>query len=486
MTPHLLIRSGARAGARIRVDSDRLRIGRRPDLEVALDPERDLEVSALHAELSRVEGTWFLKDLGSRNGTFLNGRPLGPQPVRVEMGDEIRLGPRGPLLEIRSPRFRTSPPPAVPPGSARTETSAGHSDERPPGPETQARIQIHDMSRRYRWGALGLVLVLSFVVGSILLITSRERAEWAQERAELESRADSLLRVEEEVTRTLQAELQELDQALERSRAELREIRQEVAAGSAPAGAPAESVEEEAPGAPSAERAELEQRLREATAALERQQLAASLDFDGIRDANRQAVAMIFVEQPGGEVATGSGFAVGTSGVLLTSRHLLLEEGGEDPPSRIAVQFTDSSQVFPARLLGASSEWDVAALQVENLEGEVPVVAGLNLRPDTLSSGTPVASLGFPLGGEVGTVGGERAPVRPLLSAGVLMGQTSGGMEIQGYGQPGASGSPIFDGSGQVVGILYGGRQDGDVRVLLAVPIPAALPLLEAIRGGDG
>lgn len=480
MTPHLLVRSGGRAGARIPLDSDRIRMGRRLDLEVVLDPERDLEVSALHAELTHVGGEWFLKDLGSRNGTFLNGRPLGPQPVRVEVGDEIRLGPQGTVLEIHSPRSRTAAAPGESPGPSRPPGS----EDRPPGPDTQARIKIREMSRRYRWGALGLVVLLVLAVGSILRITSQERAEWARERAELESRADSLLRVEEEVARSLQAELEELDQALERSRNELRAIREELAAGSAQASAPVEPGETVPPSAPDTDRTELEQRLREATAALERQQLAASLDFDAIRDANRRAVAMIFAEHPGGEVATGSGFAVEGSGVLLTSRHVLMAEGGQDPPSRIAVQFTDSSQVFPARLLGVSSEWDLAALQMENLEGEVPVVAGLNLRPDTLSSGTPLASLGFPLGGEVGTVEGERAPVRPLLSAGVLMGQTAEGMEIQGYGQPGASGSPIFDGSGQVVGILYGGRQAGELRVLLAVPVPAALPLLEAVQGG--
>ncbi len=42
----------------------------------------DLAVSGRHATFSRKGGTWFLRDLGSRNGTFVNGRRL-TRPTRL-------------------------------------------------------------------------------------------------------------------------------------------------------------------------------------------------------------------------------------------------------------------------------------------------------------------------------------------------------------------------------------------------------------------
>jgi hypothetical protein len=55
--------------------------------------------------------------------------------------------------------------------------------------------------------------------------------------------------------------------------------------------------------------------------------------------------------------------------------------------------------------------------------------------------------------------------------------------EIHGYGAAGASGSPIFDGNGEVVAVLYGGRRDaGGAQVLYGVPSHVAARLLEAIQ----
>jgi hypothetical protein len=51
----------------------------------------DLTVSRVHAELRREEDAWLLVDLGSLNGTRLNGwRLVGPAQVRA--GDEVSFG----------------------------------------------------------------------------------------------------------------------------------------------------------------------------------------------------------------------------------------------------------------------------------------------------------------------------------------------------------------------------------------------------------
>lgn len=51
----------------------------------------DAEVSRLHALIERVASGWSIRDLGSRNGTYVNGeRILGERVLRPD--DEIRLG----------------------------------------------------------------------------------------------------------------------------------------------------------------------------------------------------------------------------------------------------------------------------------------------------------------------------------------------------------------------------------------------------------
>jgi pSer/pThr/pTyr-binding forkhead associated (FHA) protein len=65
-----------------------VRIGRAPDLELVI---ADDFVSTHHAEIVSEGGKPVLTDLGSTNGTVLNGRPV-KRPVRLADGDEIVLG----------------------------------------------------------------------------------------------------------------------------------------------------------------------------------------------------------------------------------------------------------------------------------------------------------------------------------------------------------------------------------------------------------
>ncbi|MEV7964718.1 DUF1707 and FHA domain-containing protein [Sphaerisporangium sp. NPDC088356] len=63
-------------------------VGRGSDCDLILT---DLTVSRVHAELRRDSEAWLLVDLGSLNGTRLNGwRLVGPAHVRA--GDEISFG----------------------------------------------------------------------------------------------------------------------------------------------------------------------------------------------------------------------------------------------------------------------------------------------------------------------------------------------------------------------------------------------------------
>jgi pSer/pThr/pTyr-binding forkhead associated (FHA) protein len=63
-------------------------IGRDPACECPLDEET---VSTRHARLSYHHGQWWLEDLQSTNGTFLNGEPV-LAPLVVTSGDVVRCG----------------------------------------------------------------------------------------------------------------------------------------------------------------------------------------------------------------------------------------------------------------------------------------------------------------------------------------------------------------------------------------------------------
>ncbi len=67
--------------------SERTRIGRAPENDVVVD---DLLVSWHHAELHSTPGGFELVDLGSRNGTFVNGQPI--RRVRLDELDLVAIG----------------------------------------------------------------------------------------------------------------------------------------------------------------------------------------------------------------------------------------------------------------------------------------------------------------------------------------------------------------------------------------------------------
>lgn len=66
-------------------------IGRGPDCRVHLT---DQHVSTRHARVTCTQGSWYLADLESHNGTCLNRWRLAPNdPVRLHDGDVITVGP---------------------------------------------------------------------------------------------------------------------------------------------------------------------------------------------------------------------------------------------------------------------------------------------------------------------------------------------------------------------------------------------------------
>lgn len=67
----------------------RVTIGKASTNAVSLD--HDDTVSRLHAVLEHLEFAWSIRDLGSRNGTYINGERITAERV-LRSGDEVRIG----------------------------------------------------------------------------------------------------------------------------------------------------------------------------------------------------------------------------------------------------------------------------------------------------------------------------------------------------------------------------------------------------------
>lgn len=72
-----------------------LQIGRSESCAIRLD---DTYVSQVHAKLYGRNSAWYVEDLGSTNGTYLNDGRVS-SPVEVHAGDRIRVGKT--VLELR-------------------------------------------------------------------------------------------------------------------------------------------------------------------------------------------------------------------------------------------------------------------------------------------------------------------------------------------------------------------------------------------------
>ena len=84
----LVIRSGGnRVGESFPLEGDRMTVGRRPDSDVFLD---DVTVSRDHALVVKRGGDFYLDDLGSLNGTYVNRRRI--ESHKLADGDELQIG----------------------------------------------------------------------------------------------------------------------------------------------------------------------------------------------------------------------------------------------------------------------------------------------------------------------------------------------------------------------------------------------------------
>ncbi len=478
MKVQIKILAGSRAGAQFVFSRPKITIGRHPSSDVQFEPKTDLDVSTRHAVLLSASGKWRVRDLQSRNGTFVNGNTISGD-TRLDDTDQIKFGAHGPSIEFRLvPDSVPDSVSAPPTPAAQVEEAAATLDPVHQAPvavgsvrgmSTTQRIRIEVAQQTKGFRAVLLVLFATLIVtitAFFFIDLSRKRARTAEIIAE-QIRVDSILQASEQTVRALQGQMTGLTESLEDSRSEVSQLSRALTAAN-------ESGSDE-------QIALLRQRLNNASEALRNQQVAAQIDWNAVWGDHQQSVAMVWVEFAPGEVATGTAFAVTRDGLMLTNKHVVAGERGDRRAIRLAVKFADSYQVFPADVVAVSPEVDLAALRVRIPSG-ISTIAVLASAEQAAHPGQPVVAIGFPLGDELPmTTSEDRTVARTSLTAGTVSKALSDVVQLDAYGAQGSSGSPIFDREGRVIAILYGGQQDSGGRIVFAVPVSYARDLLNSI-----
>src|SRR5258706_13096729 len=115
--PALLLLSGPAAGLRREVTGEVI-LGRSPSCDIPLE---DSKVSRRHARIAIEEGTARVSDLGSRNGTIVNGEKIEAEAVLLP-GDRGQVGDTTVLFE---PPTRAALPQREDPGDLQNQPVEG-------------------------------------------------------------------------------------------------------------------------------------------------------------------------------------------------------------------------------------------------------------------------------------------------------------------------------------------------------------------------
>ena len=83
----LVVQRGPNAGSKFLIDKDLTTAGRHPESDIFLD---DVTVSRRHAEFRRDDGKFYIHDVGSLNGTYVNRQRV--DEAQLVTGDELQIG----------------------------------------------------------------------------------------------------------------------------------------------------------------------------------------------------------------------------------------------------------------------------------------------------------------------------------------------------------------------------------------------------------
>lgn len=503
------------------IGAEGLTIGRSPECSLALDSTTHPGVSGFHARVVLSDGVVVLDDLDSSNGTWIgtervSRRVLEPGTV-FELG---RSGPRFAVVTQDSDARRTAILSGPEPKHRRVgedtlqalRTELGIQGDVDSMLRERSRV-MHARTRRSRitWISAATIVIVGLAMG--LYVVSRRTDSIATElEHKLQERLDG---TRAEVTSWLTGFHEDRDrtadewQGFSREREALEERRRELEER-------IEALQREGRGQRD-ELTRMAERL-EATSHDLRRFDPVNLEQERLRNVRRveRAVVMIevsarYVDPLSGKVlyvdeargmdpnfdgvgrefrneSSGSGFVVDERGYLLSNAHVVLEKGdntsaqlertlGLEPRLTITATFSGTSRRHPAELVGFRSEGeeDLALLHITPFE-DMPHLGGLDLDLATPERGSDVFLIGFPLGKRALQPGTH---VAASTFRGILSRPVEPYLQVDAAVHPGASGGPLIDAHGRLIGVVVGRQKIDGVSATSAIGY--VIPL-EAIK----
>ena len=231
---HVILRA-TNTNQKFDIKSQFVKLGRSPECNIQIPAEHGASVSRVHAEISIQDGGVSVKDCGSRNGTYLNGKRL-ESPHVLTRSDLVMLGSGGPTFSVEELHIvKGQAPQAAPeitPAEARRKPAIGGSATDPVpakkdrraeeptapkavGPAANLRRSfagvgrtaffkdvLEDMSQKNAsrirtivW--LSVIMMVAIGAGGIWLMQKRvteSETRMASERASFAARSDSIRR----------------------------------------------------------------------------------------------------------------------------------------------------------------------------------------------------------------------------------------------------------------------------------------------------
>jgi len=179
------------------------------------------------------------------------------------------------------------------------------------------------------------------------------------------------------------------------------------------------------------------------------------------------------------EQAAGTGFIVGSNGIILTNKHVVA--GAKS----VQVIMADGKTYKNVKVLGTDPLNDLAFLQIANVKNMPTVELGDS---STLNIGQSVVAIGNSLGQyqntvTSGIVSGLGRPLTAQSESGDSTENLNGLIQTDAAINPGNSGGPLLNMSGQVIGINTAIAEDAQ-SIGFAIPINSAKGILKGVLAG--
>lgn len=172
---------------------------------------------------------------------------------------------------------------------------------------------------------------------------------------------------------------------------------------------------------------------------------------DATRERVKSSTVYVRTRYADGKVGSGSGFFAAAPGLVVTNAHVVGQspQTGVKPITGVEVVVNSglpTSRTFPATVLKADRQLDLALLRVEGTDLPKPLVVDDG---DDLKETQEVYIFGFPLGENLGT----NISVNISTISSIRRDEVIPWIQVSGGMHPGNSGGPLTDTAGRVIGV---------------------------------